>query len=154
MLARLQLIGNLTADPVVKEVNVRGEKRSVTEFSIAVNNPFNKDEEPSFFNDLAAWNGTGKSIAQFCTKGSKVFVTTDVKVRRDEKDGVKRTHYNHTVVDVRFLGGGAQNDARYQDAPASETETVVEPATAPATEPATEPAAAPVETQTELTVPF
>lgn len=150
MLARLELIGNATADPITKTVTVRGESREVTEFSVAVNDPFNKEKPASFFNNLAAWNGTGKTIAQYLKKGDRVFVICDAEMRSDEKDGVKRNHLNLTVKDVRLLASRPADSERYDSAPPSETET--ETAAQPEAEPT--PAEAPEPKQEEMAVPF
>lgn len=130
MLAKMVLIGNLTADPVVKQVQVRGEMREVVEFSIAVNNPFNKEAPASFFNNIAAWNGLGQTVKKFATKGSPLYVEADAETRSDEKDGVKRNHLNLTVTAVRLLGSrrDASTEERYQNAPPSETEQSAAPA--------------------------
>jgi len=150
MLARLELIGNATADPITKEVTVRGETREVVEVSIAVNDPFNKEKPASFFNNIAFWNGTGKSVARFVKKGDRIFAICDVEVRSDEKDGVKRNHLNLTGRDVRFLASKQSDGDRYDSAPPSETETA--PTAAPA-ETAAEPVAeAPA--QETMEVPF
>lgn len=142
MYARLELIGNLTADPIVKDVSVRGEQRQVTEFSVAVNDPFNKEKPASFFNNLAAWNGVGKSIAQYAKKGERIFVVCDVEMNTVEKDGQKRTYPNYTVRDARFINGRREESSSSsydQTAPPSETEasqtaTVAAPAAAPVAE--------------------
>jgi len=152
MLARLELIGNLTADPEVKSVTVRGESRKVTEFSVAVNDPFNKEKPASFFNNIAAWNGTGESIAKYVKKGDRVFVVADAEMRSDEKDGVKRNHLNLTVKDVRFLASKtSEGNGRYDSAPPSDSET--ETAT-PAEAPAETPDETPAPEQESLEVPF
>lgn len=153
MYARMELIGNLTADPKTKTVPVRGEQREVVEFSIAVNDPFNKEKPASFFNDIAAWNGVGKSVAQHLRKGDQLFVVCDAEMRSDEKDGVKRNHLNLTANTVRFLRSKRTEDTgRYDSAPPSETETQAAPvAEAPA---ATEAPAAEAPSETQMAVPF
>ena len=153
MLARLELIGNATADPITKTVTVRGEQREVTEVSIAVNDPFNKEKPASFFNNIAFWNGTGKSVAQYVKKGDRLFVIADAETRSDEKDGVKRTHLNLTGKDVRFLASRSQDNGRYDDAPPSETEMAASPAE-PVAQPEPTPAPAPEPEQESLEVPF
>ena len=151
MLARLELIGNATADPITKTVTVRGESREVTEFSVAVNDPFNKEKPASFFNNLAAWNGTGESIAKYVKKGDRIFAVCDAEMRSDEKDGVKRNHLNLTVKDVRLLASRPAESDRYDSAPPSETETAPVAETTPVAETPSEPVAEP---QEKLDVPF
>lgn len=164
MLAKMTLIGNLTADPTVKEVTVRGEKREVVEFSLAVNNPFNKEEPASFYNQIEAWNGMGQTIKKFATKGSPLFVEADAKMRSDEKDGVKRNHLNLTVTAVRLLKSrsDSSSEGRYENAPPSETEQTAAPVAAteavateaPVETPVEEPAAVEAPEQEQIPVPF
>lgn len=81
----INIIGRLTRDP---EIRTTTSGAKVAEFSIAVDNPFNK-EETSFFR-VKAWGKTADYVGSYVLKGQRVAVTGRLEQRRYEKDGQKR----------------------------------------------------------------
>ncbi len=74
-LNKVQLIGNLTANPEVKETP-NGQK--VATFSVATNRVWKdaagmKQEQVEFHN-IVAWRGLANIAEQYLTKGKKVYV--------------------------------------------------------------------------------
>jgi single-strand DNA-binding protein len=61
---------------------------NVTEFSLAVDNPLNK-EQTSFFR-VKAWGKTAEFVANYLSKGRLVSVDGRLEQRTYEKDGQKR----------------------------------------------------------------
>lgn len=149
MYLKLEFIGNVTADPVVSEVQTKTGLKKVTKFSVAINDPFKKDAEPTFLNDIAAWNGTGENVAKFVKKGDRMFGVCEMKIATVEKDGEKRRYNNYELREVRFLG--SPNGSSHSESIPEVAETA--PAAAPA-EVETPAATVEAPAQESLEVPF
>lgn len=91
-LNKVQLIGNLTAEPEVRETP-NGQK--VATFSVATNRKW-KDasgmlQEDTEFNNCVAWRGLADIAEQYMHKGKKVYVEWYLKTRNwEDTAGVKR----------------------------------------------------------------
>ncbi|MBL4694709.1 single-stranded DNA-binding protein [Candidatus Gracilibacteria bacterium] len=91
-LNRVQIIGNLTRDPEMKQIP---GGQVVVNFSVATNATWtdkdgNKQEKVEFHN-IVAWRKLAEIIGQYLKKGSKVFVEGKLQTRSWEgEDGVKR----------------------------------------------------------------
>ncbi len=74
-LNKVQLIGNLTADPEVKETP---NGRKVAKLSIATSSSWkDKDgnkQESSEFHSLEAWGNTAEFIEKYLSKGNKAYI--------------------------------------------------------------------------------
>jgi single-strand DNA-binding protein len=114
---RCEAIGRLTADPVLKNINLGGDQVAVCEFSIAVNYGSKENQQTEYI-DCQAWRGLGTMIGTYAKKGRKVYVAGKQKTRRFEieKDGVtfndRRVEWN--IDDFEFCDdktGGSQNEA-------------------------------------------
>ncbi len=79
MLNQIVLIGRLTHDPELKEV---GDK-VVSNFSIAVDRPFGKDETD--FIDCAVWGNQAENLVKYQKKGAMIAVTGWLQIDRPEK---------------------------------------------------------------------
>ncbi len=110
-LNKVQLIGNLTADPEVRETP-NGQK--VASFSIATNRKW-KDQsgvtqEDVEFHNVVAWRWLADLAEQYMTKGKKIYVEGYLKTRTwDDASGVKR-YKTEIIADQVILlsnGGGA-----------------------------------------------
>lgn len=114
-LNRAQLIGNITQNPELRQTNTG---QNVVSFSIATNRTYvNKDSgqkvSEAEFHNLVAWGKLAEIIAQYCTKGQKVFVEGRMQTRSwDDPEGKK--HYKTEIVadNLIMLGGkgGAGGD--------------------------------------------
>lgn len=91
-LNRVQLIGNLTRDPELKQIP---GGQSVASFGVATNFTWtdqsgNKQEKAEFHN-IVAWRKLAEICGQYLKKGSKIFVEGRLQTRDWEgEDGVKR----------------------------------------------------------------
>lgn len=92
-LNRVQLIGNVTKDPEVRQIP---GGTTVATFSVATNFSW-KDQngqrqDKAEYHNLVAWRKLGEICAQYVRKGTKVFVEGRIQSRDWEgKDGVKRS---------------------------------------------------------------
>lgn len=119
-LNKVQLIGNLTAEPEVRETP-NGQK--VATFSVATNRSWKdqsgvKQEEVEFHN-VVAWRFLADIAEQYMHKGKKVYVEGYLKTRSwDDTTGVKRYKTEIVADNVILLstgGGREEASASYDD---------------------------------------
>lgn len=70
----VSLVGRLTADPVLKDLE-SGKK--VSNITLAISRPFKNHEglyETDFF-PITLWQGLAESVTQYCLKGSQISVS-------------------------------------------------------------------------------
>lgn len=80
--------GRLAADA---ELRTTTSGKSVTTFSLAVNDGFGEKQKAYFFN-VVVWGKGAEAVANYTHKGSKVAVTGKLTSRSyDDKNGNKRT---------------------------------------------------------------
>ena len=109
---RVILVGNLTRDP---EIRYTQSGKGVTKFTLAVNNPRNKEE--TTFVDIVAWDRLGETCNTYLKKGSNTLVEGRLVIRSyDDKDGNKRKATEVVIDNMQMLGskpGGAGGDGDY-----------------------------------------
>lgn len=97
---RIILVGNLTKDP---EIRYTQSGKGVTKFSLAVNNPRNKEE--TTFVDIVAWDRLGETCNTYLKKGGNVLVEGRLVIRSyDDKDGNKRKATEVVIDNMQMLG--------------------------------------------------
>jgi single-strand DNA-binding protein len=90
------LLGNLGEKPELRYTN---NGIAVTSFSLATNNTYTVDgekKETVEWHKIVAWRKLAEIVAQYCDKGSKVYIEGRLQTRKWEKDGV--THYSTEIV--------------------------------------------------------
>ncbi|MGH7736659.1 MAG: single-stranded DNA-binding protein [Candidatus Tyrphobacter sp.] len=98
---RVILVGNLTRDP---EIRYTQSGKPVTKFSLAVNNPRNKEE--TTFVDIVAWDRLGETCNTYLKKGQNTLVEGRLVIRTyDDKDGNKRKATEVVIDNMQMLGG-------------------------------------------------
>ena len=117
-LAIITLVGRLTRDPETKEI----PNTSVTTFSLAVNGRKGKEKTVSFFECQSFGNG-GKTIAEWCSKGSELSVSGTIVIEKwQDKDGNTRSAPKVTVKEFGFIGGKQEGQAKPQVESEGETQ--------------------------------
>jgi single-strand DNA-binding protein len=101
------LVGNLTADPVLKQLN---EDRQVCNLRLAVNDQ--KDQPPMFI-DVATFGAQADACAKYLAKGRAVAVTGRLVYREWEADDGTRRSRHHIIGRVQF--GGRPDDENLAD---------------------------------------
>lgn len=91
------IVGRLTRDMEQKQL---GESL-LTSFSVAVDDGFGDKKTTDFFN-VSAWNGVGKGVAPYLTKGTIVLVEGKMKMRKS--DNV--TYWDLRADRIQLIGGG------------------------------------------------
>lgn len=111
------LIGNLTADPELKQTQ-GGE--SVCSFTIAVNRKLSKNNECDFFT-IVAWRKSAEFVCQWFKKGNPILVCGQMQTRNwTDSTGAKRYVTEVVADEVSFVASAPQqNTAPAQSAPQS-----------------------------------
>ena len=91
------LVGNLTADPVLKQLD---DDRKVCQLRLAVNDQ--KDQPPMFI-DVATFGAQADACAKYLAKGRAVAVTGRLVYREWDDNGTRRSRH-HIVGRVQFGG--------------------------------------------------
>lgn len=117
MLNKYIAIGNLTVDPSTKQI----KDNSLTTFSLAVNNPVNKNDV--CFIDVETWNRTADNCAKFLKKGSRIFLEGRLKYSCWEaKDGSKKCKVSCVADYVQFMSTKNEEDSAPQSEPKQKEE--------------------------------
>jgi single-strand DNA-binding protein len=97
---RVILVGNLTRDP---EIRYTQSGKGVAKFTLAVNNPRNKEE--TTFVDIVAWDRLGETCNTYLKKGSNCLVEGRLVIRSyEDKDGIKRKATEVVIDNMQMLG--------------------------------------------------
>jgi single-strand DNA-binding protein len=97
---RVILVGNLTRDP---EIRYTQSGKGVTKFTLAVNNPRNREE--TTFVDIVAWDRLGETCNTYLKKGMNTLVEGRLVIRSyDDKDGNKRKATEVVIDNMQMLG--------------------------------------------------
>ena len=100
---KITLIGNLTADPVLRATQ---SGTSVCQFTLAVNRRFSGPDgqkQTDFFR-VMAWRGLADTCAKYLAKGRKAAVIGELQARTYEaKDGTTRLSLDVSADEVEFL---------------------------------------------------
>ncbi|WP_204190683.1 MULTISPECIES: single-stranded DNA-binding protein [unclassified Staphylococcus] len=103
------ITGRITKDLELKQAG----QTQVTNFSIAVENPYKKDDA-SFF-DIVAFGRTAELLNQYCGKGSKIGVDGTLKQDRfTDKEGNNRSVVRITANRIEFLDTKGQSNGQSQ----------------------------------------
>jgi single-strand DNA-binding protein len=112
---RVILVGNLTRDP---EIRYTQSGKAVTKFTLAVNNPRNKEEVT--FIDIVAWDRLGETCNTYLKKGSNTLVEGRLVIRSyDDKDGNKRKATEVVIDNMQMLGSRSGANGAGEPEPAA-----------------------------------
>ncbi|MEN4467948.1 single-stranded DNA-binding protein [Staphylococcus hominis] len=103
------LTGHITKDLELKQAG----QTQVTNFSLAVDNPFKKDDT-SFF-DIVAFGKTAQLLNNYCGKGSKILIEGNLKQDRfQDKEGHNRSVVRVIANRIEFLDNKGSNQQNNQ----------------------------------------
>ena len=101
------LTGRITKDLELKQAG----QTQVINFSLAVDNPFKKDDA-SFF-EIVAFGKTAELLNNYCGKGSKILVEGNLKQDRfTDKEGKNRSVVRVVANRVEFLDSKGSNQGQ------------------------------------------
>ena len=125
-LNKVQLIGNTTADPEIKQTT---QGTQVATFSIATNRKW-KDtagvvQEDTEFHNIVAWRGLAELAEQYIQKWKKLYIEWYLKTRTwDDTNGVKRYRTEIIADNIIFLNNANNTSVhKEEDAPPPKTKT-------------------------------
>lgn len=95
------LIGRLTKDP---ETRFTGSGDQVTQFTLAVNRPYNRDKAD--FIQCVCWKKTAEIATKYLKKGDQCGVDGELNI--DQHEGKYYTKVN--VRQLELLGGGGKKE--------------------------------------------
>lgn len=99
--------GRLSHSPELKEVEVKGEKRAVCHFDVAVNRRFG--DEADFFK-CQVWGKTAEFVKKFFEKGQEILVQGEMSCRKwQDNDGNNRYAWELSADRVEFCGSKKDN---------------------------------------------
>ena len=105
------LVGNLTADPELKQSN---NGVSVSSFNIAVNRRMAKNNECDFITILA-WRQTAEFVSKYFKKGQPILVCGSLRTRSwTDKQGNKRIATEVEADEVSFVGNNNSSEDKNQ----------------------------------------
>ena len=103
---KVQLIGNLGADPEIKELK---EGKKVARFSLATTD-FYKDKDGNKttnteWHTVVAWNKTAEIVEKYLVKGKEVIIDGKLTYRSwEDKDGNKKYITEVVVNELMMIG--------------------------------------------------
>lgn len=107
MLNKIQIIGNLGADP---ELRYTQSGAAVANFNVATSRRYKdgageQQEETEWFR-VVAWQRLAETCAQYLAKGRQVYVEGRMQTRTwEDQQGQKRYMTELVAQEVKFLGG-------------------------------------------------
>lgn len=116
---KMLIIGNLTSDPVIREIAGPNGPLKVCNFDVAVNERRNGVEKTTYFR-IAAWRALAESCQRYLAKGKKVYVSGPLTVRSYQAgDGSTRFSLEIQANELEFLSPANRADVN-DPAPAAE----------------------------------
>ncbi|MEA3497379.1 MAG: single-stranded DNA-binding protein [Bacteroidota bacterium] len=103
---KVQLIGNLGADPEIKELK---EGKKIARFSLATTDHY-KDKDGNKksnteWHTVVAWNKTAEIVEKYLSKGKEVLIDGKLTYRSwEDKDGNKKYITEIVVNELMMLG--------------------------------------------------
>ena len=101
---RVILMGNLTRDPVLRQL---AGGTAVADVGLAVNDRVKRNEEwvdEAIFVDVTLWARTAEVANEFLTKGARVLIEGRLKYETWEKAGEKRSKLKVVCDRMQMLG--------------------------------------------------
>lgn len=105
-LNRVQLLGNLGADPELRQTGAG----SVLKLRLATSETFlDKDkqrQERTEWHNVTVWGKRAEGLAKILTKGSRLLVEGSIRTSQYEKNGEKRYSTEIAAQNILLQGGG------------------------------------------------
>ena len=119
----MTLIGNLTQDPVVNQVEANGTVQQVCSFTIGANEGVG-DRKRTIFVRVSVWNKMAENCANYLRKGREVYVHGEPRFGvYNANDGSTRINIDLRADNVKFLGMNAQQPVASQPSAPAAPET-------------------------------
>lgn len=110
-LNKVVLIGNLTADPELKQTQ---SGISVVSFTIAINRRVSKDaEQKTDFINIVAWRKTAEIVGQYFKKGKPILVCGSIQSRSYTDNHGNKRYVTEVVADEVGFVESKSESAQY-----------------------------------------
>lgn len=109
------LMGNLGRDPELKQTK---SGLATASASLATTKRAKDGQDVTEWHNLSFFGRTAEIVAQYCTKGSSIYVEGSLRYREWEKDGIKRKTTEIVVDNLQLIGGKSSAGNHQQSAPA------------------------------------
>lgn len=123
---KIIICGNLTADPVITEVEytnrTTGEiiKTKVCNFTVACDDGFGESKMTQYFR-VNSWRGQGETCMKYLKKGREVLIEGPVKLNTYvDKNNVARSSMEVRANSIQFLRGGKNANPPEENVPEEE----------------------------------
>lgn len=94
------LIGRLVRDP---ELKFTATGQAVTTFTLAIDNPFSKENKADFIN-CVVWQKAAENLAKYCAKGRAIALVGRIQTRSYEgQDGKKVNVFEIVASEIKYL---------------------------------------------------
>ena len=119
----VNIIGRLTKDVEVRKTSTN---KSVSSFSIAVDNLATKDGEKttSFFN-CNAWNSVAETLSKYTRKGDRIAISGSLIQRTYEKNGEKISVVEINVNSITLIENKKENASTQSENKAVENDNKI-----------------------------
>ena len=115
MLNRIEIMGNLVADP---ELKTTGGGINVCSFRIACERDFvsSVGQRETDFVDCVAWRERAEFVSKYFSKGMPILVSGRLQMRKwEDRDGNKRTTAEIQADNLYFAGGERRSSQSIMD---------------------------------------
>ena len=113
---KVVLIGRMGKDPELRRTQ---SGTAVASFSLATSEKFKdkqgQQQEETEWHNCSVWNKAAEIIAQYCKKGSMIYVEGKLKTRSWEDNGVKKYATDIIVREFQFLDSKPQDNQQQQN---------------------------------------
>lgn len=117
---KMMLIGNLTRDPELREVNLKnGETAKVCTLQVAANNGYGENQQTMYVR-VTVWRGVAEVCARYLSKGKKIYAEGPVAVNTYQgNDGNTHASLEMNATSVEFLSASDNNQNAAAQQPAA-----------------------------------
>ena len=96
----VSLVGRLVRDP---ELKLTATGQAVTTFTLAIDNPFSKENKADFIN-CVVWQKPAENLAKYCAKGRAIALVGRIQTRSYEgQDGRKVNVFEIVASEIKYL---------------------------------------------------
>ena len=119
---KTMVIGNLTADPVCRNVDTANGEAIVCNFSIAVNRYAGGNKTTKYYR-VSCWNKQAENAGKYLKKGSKVYVSGTASARAfTNRDGILSASLEIDANEIEYLSS-RQDASQNQEQPEPSPQT-------------------------------
>lgn len=113
-LNRVTLLGNLGADPELRETTAGGVLKLRLATSETYLDKERKRQERTEWHSVVVWGNRAVALAKILGKGSRILVEGSLRTSSYEKDGQKHFRTEVNAQNILLQGGGPKREERHE----------------------------------------